>query len=698
VRAFYLLYSGLKMNQATRGTLRTAARAAGAAFLLALLAAPATAFDSKGHVVIEALAYRSLVEGHDGQPPNPDVLRDLLNDGALAPPICFGRGPSPPAYCIDAASENPLMDWPRPRTDQPDAAFRRQFSDAGQCFHFMATLDDAQTDMIPGTSIPRGLATSAVVRCRNLLDDLLRQIVIDGGPGTRTSAYGLYELMHAIGDSFSAAHADRQSGNRKIAYLRAWKPLERIAHIPTERTAKIPADVYHKWNDHRDKTYVVEEREASPGGKPCKRLTDYPFEVPYNCLSEEGNAARQALVELLVIVRDLRREHLSGGAAANQNPERSEAWLAFKEKWFTAAYACQGAECETKQPADLVPGAYGAAGLDMRYNATRGFLDVTARGSLLRYSWELNPFVYSVSADLGFRRWNVGGGSGLAGLELDLILPLGKRAALGFSPASWRVAFGGEKTGTDLATRFFRFDLRVGERLSLTLNAPIEVNWRKPAVEWSVGLGVSYAPGASQAAGGPLIRSHSEKVERQDDSWSPPVAPYGRLLGRRPSLYVGADATTVKTPEVAVPDRLYGLGSVGGKVMWDRDRWDGRFAFAPAVGLAIGARRTSGESAYLTGIFSAGLRWYALGPLGLSLTAVRIEGGPKIRGQSEDDLSQDVHGSAGSQYYFQPSSRVGIAFNAGIIDLLVEAPTIAWRSQPVKTGEVLTFSLGIRLN
>ena len=687
------------MNPEARGSLKTAIRAASAAGLfLALLAADAFAFDSKGHVVIEALAYRSLVEGHDGEPPRPEVLRDLLNDGALAPPICFGRGAEPPGYCIGAASANPLMDWPRPRTDQPDAAFRRQFSDAGQCFHFMAPLEDAQTEVLPGTSIPRALATASIVRCRDLLDDLLRQIVVDGGPGTRKSAYGLYELMHAIGDSFSGAHSDRQAGTRKIAYLRVWKPLERIARIPTERSEKIPKDVYHTWNDHRDKEYVVEHREAPPGGHRCEELTDHPYEVPYECLSEQGDEARQALVELLVIVRNLRREHLAAGAASDPAPERSEAWRAYKEKWFTSATTCQGKECEVKQPADLMPGAYGAAGLDTRYNATRGFLDVTARGSLLRYSWELNPFVYSVSADLGFRRWNSGGGSGLAGLELDLILPLGKRAALGFAPAAWRVAFGGEKTGTDLTTRFFRFDYRVGERLYVSLNAPIEVNWRKPAVEWSVGLGVGYAPGSSQAAGGPLIRSHSEKVERQDDSWSPPPAPYGRLLGRRPSFYVAADATTVETPAVAVPNRLYGLGAIGGKLMWDRDRWDGRFALAPAVGLAIGARRTSGESAYLTGIFSAGLRWYALGPLGLSLTAVRIEGGPKIHGQSENDLSQDVHGSAGSQYYFQPGSRLGIAFNAGIIDLLVEGPTIAWRSQPFKTGEILTFSLGIRLN
>ncbi len=66
--------------------------AVAAASLLVLDAPAASAFDSKGHIVIEALAYRTLIEGHDGQPPRPDVLRDLFDDGALAPPLCFGWG------------------------------------------------------------------------------------------------------------------------------------------------------------------------------------------------------------------------------------------------------------------------------------------------------------------------------------------------------------------------------------------------------------------------------------------------------------------------------------------------------------------------------------------------------------------------------------------------------------------------------
>ena len=347
-----------------------------AAFSAALLlAAPAFAFDSKGHVVIEALAYRTLAEGHDGQPPRPDVLRDLINDGALEPPFCFGRGDTPPKQCVDAPASNPLLDWPQPLTDRPDAAFRRQFSDPGQCFHYMATLADAQTDPLPGTAVPRALAENAVVRCNDLLDELIQEIVLEGGTRARQSSRGLYELMHAVGDSFSGSHTER-SANGKIDYLRIWKPIERLARLPTERSARIPDAAYHKWNDHRDKTYVIEE-----GAARCEKRTDNPYDVPYECLSPEGDAARRALAELLVLTRDLRAAQLAAPKGTYTQPERSEAWREYKARWFAAAHPCEGAACAERQPPDMPPGAYVFLGLDTSWNPTRDFVDISARGS-----------------------------------------------------------------------------------------------------------------------------------------------------------------------------------------------------------------------------------------------------------------------------------------------------------------------------
>lgn len=668
-----------------------------AVLVLAIPLSRAYAFDSKGHVVIEALVYRSLVEGHDGHPPRPDVLRDLFNDGDLAPPLCFGWDGHPPAYCRrKGTATNPLLDWPRPLTDQPDAAFRRQFSDAGQCFHFMAKLDDAESDPIAGTDIPRGLATTALVRCSDLLDDLLRQVVIDGGPGTRASGYGLYELMHDVGDSFSGAHTQRQPGTLRIEELRVWKPLTRLPGLTPEAVARIPKSAFHNWDDRRDKTYVVEERTTGDGRR-CQDLVDTPYAVPYECLSEQGDAARRAIVELLVVVRDLRMAQKSS-PTPEPKPERSEAWRAYKDRWFAAAYPCEGEECRERQPQDLSPGSYGLLGLDTTYNATRKFFDAAAKGTLFKYSSGLNPFVYALAAEVGYRHDKDGTGGALVGLDLDLVVPLGKRSALGFTAAGWRVVFGGNGATSEITTDFFRFDYLLTDRLALTLHGPLELDWRKPAAELSFGVGVSWALTSPNLAGGPLIRRHADEVERTSDDWSPPEAPYGRLEGRTASWYVGTGVTTVQAPSDVVEGRTYGAGSIDGMVLWDRDRWGGKFAWAPGGSLAVGVRATSGNSAYLTGALGLDLRWYPIRVLALALTPVRVEGGPKIRGQDEADGSPGVHGAAGSQYYLQAGSRLGVAFNAGIVDILVQGPTIAWSSSPFAAKEILSVLLSIRLN
>ncbi len=666
-----------------------------AAALLLSAALPAPAWDSKGHNVVEALAYRTLVEGHGDQPPRPDVLRDLVNDGSLAAPFCFGRAEKAlPKDCVEAARANPLLCWPQPRTDRPDAAFRRQFSDPGQCFHFMATLDDAQTESLEGSTVPRGLATTAVVRCRDLLDDLLRQVVIDGGPGTRQSGYGLYEMAHAVADSFSGAHTERRPADKEVDYLRVWQPIEKLARLPTDRARRIPPDSYHTWNDRRDRIYV-DDRVV--GGERCEERTDHPYDVPYECLSVDGDLSRQAVVELLVLVRDLRAAQVSA-PPAEPAPERSETWKRYKEKWFTPVHPCRGAECDARQPVEKVAGGDGLVGVSTQFVPKYSSFEVSARGELLRASEALNPFVYGVAAEVGYGKASGTEGFGFAGLQFNLYLPVGKRAIVGFSPMLFRATFGGEESGSQVLTRFLQVGVRVGERTWLSLFGPFQVDWARMRAEWALGAGLSIATGSAKVAGGPLIRHHHEKAERHDEAWVPPAAPYGRLKGRKPSLYVTSGMTPIESPEGSVEGRRYGLGTFGGEVAWDRDRWGGRFAWVSALSLSVGARATSGEVTYLTGIVSAALRWYALGPLGLSLTPVRVEGGPKAAGRTENDPSPDVHGSGRGQYYLQAGTRLGIALNAGIVDLLVEGPTLAWRSDPFNAGEVVSIRLGIRIN
>ena len=168
--------------------------------------------------------------------------------------------------------------------------------------------------------------------------------------------------MHAVGDSFSGAHSQRRPGTHEIEELRIWKPLTRMPGLANEKLARIPDSAFHTWGDHRDKTYVVEERVVSDG-QHCKDLTDYQYKVPFECLSAEGDDARQAIVELLIVVHDLRVAEKKKTSAPpppsvqvpEPAPEQSEDWRSFKDRWFTAAYSCQGDECGVRQPPTSLP-------------------------------------------------------------------------------------------------------------------------------------------------------------------------------------------------------------------------------------------------------------------------------------------------------------------------------------------------------
>jgi hypothetical protein len=664
-------------------------RALGVAVAVAALlgAAPARAWDSKGHAVIEALAYRTLVEGR-GSPPRVDVLRDLVNDGALSPPVCFGLE-DPPAECLDVGRRNALLAWPQPQSDRPDAFFRRQFSDSGQCFHYMGKLEDGLTPNVPGREVPRGLATSAVVRCNDLLDELLRQVVVDGGPGTRKSGFGLYELMHVVEDSFSPAHTERSPAG--VDFLRIWKPIVKIAPIPNAELDGIPPGVFHAWADPRDEVYVV---EGAPGH--CERRADWPYDVPFECLTPEGDRARQATAELLVTVRDLRLRQLSAAGGADTHPEASPEWRAYRARWFTPEVPCEGAECATRQPPDPEPGTYALAGAMARYVSPATF-EVSAVGSVLRYAEELNPFVYTLGAGLGYQYRGDAGSAGFLGVGLGLGLPLGLRAFLGLTAAEARIFYGAGGGGVELLTRLLRFDYQVSPGFALSVEAPMVVNWMQPAVHWSVGVGASFVLGAPRLVASDTLLHHEEHADREDGEWTPPPAPYGRLEGRKTSLAAFIAVSPTTTPAETVGDRFYGLGALGVAMTWDRDAWNDAFAFTPSLTIAIGLRNTSGDSSYLTGTVAAGVRWYFLGPLGVTVTAAKLEAGPKIRGKQDLDTSAGVQGPQGAEYYLLAGSRAGLALRLGVVDLLVESPTVAWSSDPFGAREILSFSLGIRL-
>jgi hypothetical protein len=663
-----------------------------------LLATPASslAFDTQGHVVIEASAYRTLIEGDDGQPPRPDVLRDLINDGALQAPVCFGNGASPPRACRTVASENPLLAWPQPMTDRPDQNYSRQFSSPGQCIHFMGVLADEGTVPLPGRHVPRGLATTALARCKNLLDDMLRQIVVVGGIATRESGYGLYELMHSVTDSFSYAHTERRPGTHEIDYLRVWGPISGLL-VSSLSDYYADSPLQHDADDPRDGAYI--RVFAVNKGRPCKELTDLPYTVPVACLSEEGNLARQALVELLVLVRDLRRAQLASPPGTETEPQKSDAWRQYSTRWFTPVNPCAGEECRAKQPSELVETSGMLLGGGVTVNPSQRYLDVTARFRLVQWTQQLSPFVFGLDAEAGYR-WLYGtpASLGVIGAGLILGVPLDHRSGLGFYPLGGRYTFGSSGGGWEIFSQGLMYEFHATENISISLLGPVEIDWRRVRLDWSFGVVVGYTPTRKRVAGGHLTHHEREAVLRHDDEWAPEPLWYGRLKGRETSLSLFLDATPIPQASASDSSVMGGLAAVGVRLMWDRDPWGGRLPTAYGGSLEVGIRSTSPETSYLTFVGAAELRWYFVRSIGISLVPVRLEGGPKIRGIGIDDGAPSVHGTPPNQYYLMAGSRLGLVLSAGMVEFLVQAPTLAWQASPFNTGEILSLSLGFRVS
>jgi hypothetical protein len=660
----------------------------------ALLALPgeAGAFNTGGHVVIEALAYRTLVEGHGTQPARPDVLRDLINDGALMPPVCFGQADS--EECREAPVANPLLQWPMPRADWPDLNFRRQFSDEGQCFHFMASSADEESAPIPGTRIPRDLAVRAVVRCRHLLDTLVDSVVEVGGRQTRQGGLGFYELMHAVQDSFSFAHAQRRAGTRTIEFLRVWEPAGKLAGGRLGMTYSA-SPTRHDSHEPRDEAFIRNFAEVE--GRPCRDLVAFPYSMPFACLSEQGDQARLALVELLVTVHDLNEAWHATPAPAS-HPSESAAWKAFKTKWFEPAHACTGAECDEKQPPMRLPASNFLVGLEGDYSPSAQTWGASLRGVLLQYSPEMNPFVYGLGARLGYAR-DYGASLNLAtaGLDVDLLMPFGKTLLVGLTPAQLRIGFGAGNRGAAIASQLATVYWQPTPSLWIAFRGPVDVNWSRAEAGWAFGLTVGLAPSTREVSPRSLIRPLEDRAERHDDAWSPEPLWYGRLKGRVPSVYTVLMVSADAQPADAEPGTLYGYGGIGATITWDRDHWGGLYPTAWGGSLLIGDRRTSGPASYLTAAASLEWRWYFLRVLGLSVVPARVEYGPRVTGLDYLDPSPFVHERSPRPYYLQAGSRLGFALTAGLVDLLVQGPTAAWSSQPFQGGEILSFQIGLRL-
>jgi hypothetical protein len=649
----------------TRGI--AASCALGAAVSLCLVAREARAFKPEGHVVLEVMAYRELGTG-----PDSNVLAQLIRDGALEAPVCFwNRSPD----CLERFESDPLAWWPAPHTDAADMILARQFSHSGQCFHFMAQQDDEAGEhwvdpMNPhDPHVPYGLMWDAYYRCTNQLEWMVWRIV-QNPIDARKNAHGLYELMHAVMDSYSRAHTERDylswvpgKTDPPIEYLKVWQPTVGNPFAEATRSSR------HEISDDRDEHYIqpthIEE------GRTCSTYVPRPYSMPPACLSQEGRLAVDAIEDLMRLIVAMRAKK------ATRLQVRA-AWAAFVAKHMPHA-ATLGPNPTKPFPSyehETVPFVF--FGTRGQSTPQTGVFDGTLFARYVVTSGAIDPLTLALQAEVGTRDdFSQHTQTFIGRQDIDAMLSLGNNLSVGFTPFSIDYTQGHDQSRAKVETisRALRIDLFEPfhfSRVALSLWGPGEYSWLDGQLRWSAGLAISgglleHAPGVVHRAYGPTRKAR----EAGDVAWVPPY-PWDSELrsGAGPTIlgaYVGATTASVdgKVHEGVELDFL--------KRNWWGDLNALSFGFLLEDNLEF-----TNESAPHTSLsaFTTG-RWYLYRPFGL-IADVGVN-------------SQDL--SPAQLHPWSFASRYGLVLTIGRLDIIIESPTVPrydWVS-----NEVLTARLGL---
>lgn len=269
----------------------------------------AVAFTSNGHEIIEATAYRHLLERSNiarlsemaGRPiSGKDALDLLIAYRILDQPHDWKSGPT----------SDPLESLPIVRSGNLDYILSRQFEGNSQCFHFLAHSSDVYWDTTtdPTYGYPHMLYDSAYPRCIAFLTSTFH-LVLNNALAARAGDHDVYGLLHSIADSYCPAHVARDS-NWRILYCKVWEPTAFIPYLFHPEAKRFYDGPWgHKLTDERDDEYW----DNSVVDSTCSSETN-PYQVDDDCLSPCAKQAVAATEELLIVLAEnVLREHLYHG-------------------------------------------------------------------------------------------------------------------------------------------------------------------------------------------------------------------------------------------------------------------------------------------------------------------------------------------------------------------------------------------------
>ena len=222
------------------------------------------AFDTKGHKYLEQEAYK--------------LLRNYPNGQAI----------------IDWLVQNKILVEGLPsRSQYPDNALERQFTQSRQGYHFMTS----NFNVLEAARSKGNLPAQEELLLRSLGPSLqmiyffFREI-IENPSGASQAGRGIYVLMHIVADSYSTEHTSRDSTNAELLTIKGWK-ISRLVW-PKAARAKEPGG----------KTLLLlHHGKPAPGDRAWFYMNGQD-----TVLTAAGKNAAKAMCDLLVITYEASKQ------------------------------------------------------------------------------------------------------------------------------------------------------------------------------------------------------------------------------------------------------------------------------------------------------------------------------------------------------------------------------------------------------
>ena len=651
--------------------MRAARLGAVAALVVISWGARAEAFGLVGHEIIEATAYKRLMAmgavpgtgtpGVSGR----TVLAGLIATHVLRTPPCYDLSRWT-GGCDEATRlELPLRYWPLLGAGAPDLVIDRQLGQNGQCQHFMAKTDDGLSPVDPRFGVPRDLVTTAYTRCVQIASLAFDGILTDPNRAS-WRLVGEYALIHALEDSFSPAHVDRDEHFR-IIHLLSWTLIDWPRYLFQGNLHHgFAPETHHAVTDARDYEYLKADATASDG-KPCRSFL-HPYAVPEVCLTPRALAAVDAVVDFLVVTYRLRVG--PGGeprpASVLVDSEARDSWQGYLDEHFasvaTKAQIPRERFARSLPRTDWFLGAHAGLGDDA--------WAAGAWGAHLSFVRPVIPFALVTSGGLIYSR--VHGVGGLTAVStLGLALPLVRRFTIGASPAG--IAIGcdthASNCAVDLTAAVGVLLIPLGDEVWLGLEGP-RYSWidRKWSDVWAaVAFGWSY----ERVSPPPTFAADAAAT------WNPPrpdeIRAYRSSRTTR-AIYVGASVASRSD------DAYFGAGV---DLRRDRDVWNRRSGLCPEVDLQVyqgridATKRSGGIAA------APALRLYVVADkVALIATPALMRAGALGSGQLGFDIG----------------ARGGIALQVGNVELGVDSAPFSYLSRDLWHAFPIAVRLGALLD